>query len=675
MRELANSIQQLQEQLQAQQEAHAAQAKRFRSELESQREVLSEAKQSDTCNGAVAANEAAIHTKRLAMGTQQAEMQRMHACPLLANSDKESRPLLVWPVREEQQLYDIFDQLDGLRVPATVQDLQVSSMHSSRNDRCCADAVQGMTRNTDWDITRTRSALEGTCHVQVANALVSNGCSHQECETITHTESEQRLVSRAIRFAAAKTAEDKQDSPAADPASGGNGKERSTPEAEREANNTVTATCESLANGVCKPNLSDACSWGDSGWQRHVTIEKLKAEAEQRNKESAKKQKALKSDLDKEETKTDKGSSRSEFTSINQCLQFQIMDVNPRQIDMESQFAYLAKVVGLAPHEFEWPGEKMHTQCGTNVDGNKRVRQANQNLGGGEYQHKAMFDTGADISLTFDKTIIHDFKIFPEPRIVEGVGGIEIKYDAGGKLILQMGDQRKTVPVYYSAAETSTLIAGSEFDTGDWHIELRNGCRFYFENKELAHFPRAVATDLPLPRGFKNSLSPRQEARGSVPMRSSASNDVNGDRNDGQSEGRHQTGGELNGSNPSEAKELDRRGSLGASITSTRSEQSADWLSSLDSGKQNNDILALFWNTHPDCNYILLQQPFNKHCPEQMRLKAVEADLPIAMEVEELGGFPGCVGMRTHTAISLAPERMSCDPTMDQSRVFDRGRE
>ena len=103
---------------------------------------------------------AAIYKKLITLATQQADFQRMEVKRKLALCEKRNRPLLIWL----QELYDLFDQLDGLRVPATVQDLRSTIMYSLNKDKRYSEVLRDIVRNPDWDIVRIRSALEAAAH-------------------------------------------------------------------------------------------------------------------------------------------------------------------------------------------------------------------------------------------------------------------------------------------------------------------------------------------------------------------------------------------------------------------------------------------------------------------------------------------------------------------------------
>ena len=74
---------------------------------------------------------------------------------------------------------------------------------------------------------------------------------------------------------------------------------------------------------------------------------------------------------------------------------------------------------------------------------------------------------------------------------------------------MQLGNRIKVIPVYFDPKETCTLLAGSEFDDGKWHMLLKDGIRFMHEDVEKAHFPREIKADQPLSNDFLSSLGPR----------------------------------------------------------------------------------------------------------------------------------------------------------------------
>lgn len=110
---------------------------------------------------------AAIYGKLVHLNTAPAELQRMDVRKKLAMCEKRGRPLLIWL----DELYDLFDQLEGLRVPATVQDLRSTFLYSLKDDKRYSEVMTDLMRNPQWDLTRIRMALEAAAYAN--NDLVA----------------------------------------------------------------------------------------------------------------------------------------------------------------------------------------------------------------------------------------------------------------------------------------------------------------------------------------------------------------------------------------------------------------------------------------------------------------------------------------------------------------------
>jgi hypothetical protein len=192
-----------------------------------------------------------------------------------------------------------------------------------------------------------------------------------------------------------------------------------------------------------------------------------------------------------------RGSPAQAFGIKGGRTRMQILGVDPNEDSVCGQFAQTAEREGLCPQWFDWPDGKREKQ-------RARFAQAN-----GAYQANALFDSGADVSITFLKKLIHGFHRYAEPHVVQGVGGINVSYKEGGHLVMRMQNEEKQLPVHYDPGETCTLVAGSEFDDERWHVELRDGSRFFLDRKELAHYPRSVQANQPLPNDFLSSLGPK----------------------------------------------------------------------------------------------------------------------------------------------------------------------
>ena len=240
---------------------------------------------------------AAIYAKLVNMNTAPAELQRMEVRKKLANCEKGGRPLLPWL----NELYDLFDQLEGLRVPATVQDLRSTFLWSLKDDKRYNEVVSDLMRNPNWDLTRIRMALEAAAYAHddlVAKPGHSGGDAPQ-------SRAQKRKTARA-----AKLAKDAQPAhPKVNPKS-----YDKKPSAEREARDKMTR--DRLAREICPQFLIGACAHGDSCWRKHVTAADIKAGSDKKVKAKAGKDKSDSQD----DLKADKAGSDRPKTKL--CFQW-----------------------------------------------------------------------------------------------------------------------------------------------------------------------------------------------------------------------------------------------------------------------------------------------------------------------------------------------------------------
>ena len=697
---------------------------------------------------------AAIYKKLITLATQQADFQRMDVKRKLALCEKRNRPLLIWL----QELYDLFDQLDGLRVPATVQDLRSTIMYSLNKDKRYSEVLRDIVRNPDWDIVRIRSALEAAAHALddlVAPISESHGLSQTGTDTL-----DRRRRAKAIKKEKAKAAKAANPTPAAHPAPKGDG--RPMPDAEKAAK--TKALRERLAREICPQHLIGACGRGDSCFRRHVTQAELQKEAEDKGKAGGKANVATK--VDTVDPKGAKESNNSPKT--NQCFQFQnngtctygdrchfehspvqkdhmvrqlraeleleetsqgvivkgtgqihsglvqlahnlpdllsdlrgspaqafgikggrtrmqVLGVDPNEDSVCGQFAQTAEREGLCPQWFDWP------------DGKQEKRRARFAQANGAYQANALFDSGADVSITFLKKLIHGFHRYAEPHVVQGVGGINVSYKEGGYLVMRMQSEEKQLPVHYDPGETCTLVAGSEFDDERWHVELRDGSRFFLDRKELAHYPRSVQANQPLPNDFLSSLGPKiqgQRLHSQFPIpdkafvpsshsarvvtRSSASTDTDPSTPDAEGKCVDQKEAGQKNSAPSVAINEKEVHDLSDAETSSKLEM-PDWLTHLDMSKRIEGLLIRKFDLRQ--SYLTSDQHFWKeHCPrsvsDRMQI-TIEIDLLGAEDTEEIDITADRLdpnSQRNQPEASHATAH-SANRWTEQFRVFDRGR-
>ena len=358
--------------------------------------------------------------------------------------------------------------------------------------------------------------------------------------------------------------------------------------------------------------------------------------------------------------------------------------MDPNEDSVCGQFAQTAEREGLCPQWFDWPDGKKETQ-------RARFAQAN-----GAYQANALFDSGADVSITFLKKLIHGFHRYAEPHVVQGVGGINVSYKEGGYLVMRMQSEEKQLPVHYDPGETCTLVAGSEFDDERWHVELRDGSRFFLDRKELAHYPRSVQANQPLPNDFLSSLGPKiqgQRLHSQFPIpdkafvpsshsarvvtRSSASTDTDPSTPDAEGKCVNQKEAGQRNSAPSAAIYEKEVHDLSDAEASSKLEM-PDWLTHLDMSKRIEGLLIRKFDLRQ--SYLTSDQKFWKeHCPrsvsDRMQI-TIEIDLLGAGDTEEIditADRPDTSSQRNQPEASHATAH-SANRWTEQFRVFDRGR-